>query len=319
MSATIGKSAHMSTSMDLQSKVLHSYVAVQHLGHGRPILEIAEEVELSRFAVSRMVKRARELGLVEVRATLVDPVDITLSTQLAAKFSLRSALVVAVPGPTDADVRAAIASVTAKFLEDTVEDGDILGVTPGRTMVQTSRLVRSLPMTDVVQLTGVGNSRLEDGVEAVLNMGRAGSGETYPLYAPIFADQRSTATMLAHPSLQRTLQRFRRITRAYLTIGGWPDSSLLAKQVADCGDAHLVENAVAEIGLTLLDSDGRPVDALDGRLIGIADKDLQAVPHRIAIGGGAGKHEAVLAVLRSGLVDVVITDVESARYALDRG
>src|SRR5699024_1143914 len=121
MSAMIEKHAHMSTSMDLQSKVLHSYVAVQHLGHGRPILEIAEEVELSRFAVSRMVKRARELGLVEVRATLVDPVDITLSTQLAAQFSLRSALVVAAPGSAENDVRSAIAAVTAKFLADTVQ------------------------------------------------------------------------------------------------------------------------------------------------------------------------------------------------------
>ncbi|MGO1198973.1 MAG: sugar-binding domain-containing protein [Dermabacteraceae bacterium] len=150
---------------------------------------------------------------------------ITLSTQLASQFSLRSALVVAVSGTTEDDVRGAIAAVTAKFLQDNVKDGDIIGATPGRTMVRASRLVDSLPTADVVQLTGVGNSRVEDGVEAVLNLGRASSGETYPLYA---------------------------------------------------------------------------------------------LPQRVAIGGGAGKHDAVLAVLRSGLADVVITDVESARYALER-
>ena len=48
MSATKEKRAHMSGEMDLQSRVQHAYVAVQHLGHGRPILEIAEEVGLSR-------------------------------------------------------------------------------------------------------------------------------------------------------------------------------------------------------------------------------------------------------------------------------
>lgn len=303
--------------MDLQGKVLHAYVAVQHLAHGRPILEIADEVGLSRFAVSRMVKRARELGLVEVRSTLVDPIDVTLSAHLAAHFSLSSALVVAVQGIEEEDLRSAIAAVAAKSLADSLEDGDILGVTPGRTMVQASRLVESLPMADVVQLTGVGNSRLEDGVEAVLNLGRATGGEMYPLYAPIFADERSAATMLAHPSLQRTLQRFRRITKAYLTVGGWPDSSLLAQQVADYGDARLVEGAVAEIGLTLLDGDGRPIDTLDGRMIGISDDELRAIPRRVAVGGGVGKHDAVLSILRSGLADVVITDVDSAKYALE--
>lgn len=308
----------MSNSMDLQSKVLHAYVAVQHLGHGRSILELAEEVGLSRFTVSRMVKRARELRLVEVRATLEDPVDITLSTRLASQFSLRSALVVAVSGTTEDDVRGAIAAVTAKFLQDNVKDGDIIGATPGRTMVRASRLVDSLPTADVVQLTGVGNSRVEDGVEAVLNLGRASSGETFPLYAPFLADRQTTSTMLTHPSLQRTLQRFRRISQAFLTIGGWPDSSLLATQVSDYGDEHLVKDVVAELGSTLLDADGRDVNALDGRLIGISGAELQAIPQRVAIGGGAGKHEAVLAVLRSGLADVVITDVESARYALGR-
>ncbi|WP_157975642.1 sugar-binding transcriptional regulator [Brachybacterium sp. YJGR34] len=304
--------------MDLQSQVLHAYVAVQHLGEGRPILEIAEEVSLSRFAVSRMIKRARELGLVEVRAALTNPLDISLSTQLAAQFSLRSALVVAVPGTTEEDVRQAIAAVTATFLEDTVADGDIIGVTPGRTLVEASRRVESLPMADVVQLTGVGTSRLEDGVEAVLRLGRAAGGETYPLYAPILADEQSARTLLAHPSLRRTVQRFRRISQAYLTIGGWPDASLLARQVADYGDLHLVEETVAEIGATLLDADGGVVEALGERLIGISPAELEAVPQRIALGGGAGKHDAVLAVLRSGLADVVITDVDSARYALGK-
>lgn len=83
-------------------------------------------------------------------------------------------------------------------------------------------------------------------------------------------------------------------------------------------DAHLVTEVVAELGSTLLDADGRDVDALDGRLIGISSAELQAVPQRVAIGGGAGKYDAVLAVLRSGLADVVITDVASARYALER-
>src|SRR5699024_1968645 len=128
MSGTKEKRAHMRGKMDLQSRVQHAYAAVKQLGHGRPILELAEEVGLSRFVVSRMVKRARELGLVEVRSTLVDSVAITLSSQLGARFALSSALVVAAPSSAEDDVRAALAAVTAKFLADPVQEGDILGV-----------------------------------------------------------------------------------------------------------------------------------------------------------------------------------------------
>src|SRR5699024_12122841 len=122
------------------------------------------------------------------------------------------------------EVRPAIAAVAAKAVADTVQDGDILGVTPGRTMVQASRLVETLPMADVVQVTGVGNSHLEDGVEAVIRLGQASGGQIYPLYAPILGDRQSPAPMMSHPSLQRTPQRYRRLTRAYFPIGDWPDS-----------------------------------------------------------------------------------------------
>lgn len=47
----------------------------------------------------------------------------------------------------------------------------------------------------------------------------------------------------------------------FLTIGGWPDASLLAEQVADYGDAHPAKDVVAELGSALLDAGGHDVDS----------------------------------------------------------
>jgi DNA-binding transcriptional regulator LsrR (DeoR family) len=308
----------MSGELSIDQRVLYVYVALQNLAHGRPINEIAEEVGVSRFAAARMVRRARELGLVEVRAAANDPVDVELSHRLAQAFGLNSALVVITPSSREEDVREMVAEVAARFLTEHTQQDDVIGLTPGRTLVALSRKVTELPWVDVVQLTGVGAPRLEDGVEAIVNLGRAGNGATYPLYAPILMDAAEAALVARHPANQRTLKRFDGLTKAFLTIGGWPDSSLLARQAAEFGviDELLARGVVAEIGTVLLDGQGRTVDALKERVIGISEAQLRAVPMRVAVGGGPGKEDALAPVLRSGIPNVVITDMRSAERAL---
>lgn len=304
--------------MPVDQRILHVYVALQNLSHGRSLNDIADEIGKSRFATARMVRRARALGLIEVRATMGDPIDVELSAHLARSYGLRSALVVATRSTRELEVREAIASVTARFIQETVEEDDVLGFTPGRTLVLASRAVTRLPWADVVQLTGVGLPRLEDGVEVISNVGRAAGGATYPLFVPILIDAEAQP-ILRHPMIKGTMGRFRHTSKAFLTIGGWPDSSLLAQILADGGERDVYEEhgVVAEVGTSLLDIDGRSVSGLGDRFIGIPEDQLRTVPLRVAIGGGQGKHDAVIATLRSGLADVLITDVRSAELALE--
>jgi len=307
----------MSKRLGVEQQVLHAYVAFQNLARGRSINEIADELDLSRFAVSRMVKRARDLGLVEVSVHIDEPIDIELSGMLAERFGLRTALVVHTPVSVDT-ARAAVAAIAARYLSENIVEDDVLGISPGRTLVAASRLVKRLPWVDLVQLTGVGAERLEDGVEAVTNLGRVAGGATYALYAP-FLTPSASQLVAQHPALQQAIRRFSYVTKAVLTIGGWPDESLLAKQLRQFGELESIraQGVVGEFGAVLLDADGRGVPALEDRLIGIDEDSLRAVPVKVAVGGGAGKAAAVLAVLRSGLCDIMITDVHAARAALE--
>lgn len=304
--------------MSLDEQVLHVYVALQNLAHGRTVNDIADEIGRSRFATARMVRKARDLGLIEVRAAVADPIDVDLSTRLAQSYGLQSALVVATRSTGDAEVREAIAQVTARFIAESVEEDDMLGFAPGRTLVAASREFDELPSADVVQLTGIGWPRLEDGVEVISNAGRASGGATYPLYVPILIDAEARP-ILRHPMVQQAFDRFGRTSKAFLTIGGWPDSSLLSLILEENGERSAFEErgVVAEIGTSLLDLQGRSVPGLEERFIGIPEEQLRKVPLRVGIGGGQGKQQAVLATLRSGLLHVLITDVRSAELALE--
>lgn len=309
----------MSAPLKIDQRVAHVYVAMQNLAEGRPLNEIAAEIGVSRFAAARMVKRARELGLIEVRAVVDDPIDVDLSARLARAYGLESAIVVACAATGEAEVREALAQVAARFLVERAVEDDVIGMTPGRTSVALSRHVDALPSLDVVQITGVGDPNLANGVEAILNIGRASGGATYPLYAPIFLDAQEKAATMRHPANSRTVRKFAALSTAYLTIGGWPDSSLLARQVAEVGDLPRFRErgVVAEIGTTLLDECGRTISGLEDRIVGIDEEAMRAIPLRVAVGGGAGKAQALRAVLRAEAAHVVITDARSARAALD--
>lgn len=309
----------MSTSLSLDQHVLYTYVALQNLAEGRPINDIAEEIGKSRFTTARMVRRARELGLVTVTATVADPIDVSLSARLARRYGLRSALVVAAHSDQASESREAIARITARYISDDIEEDDVIGFAPGRTLVLASRHITELPSADIVQLTGVGEPRLEDGVEVIANIGRASGGATYPLYAPVLLMNDPRAQLLLqHPSIQRTMRRMDHIGKAYLTIGGWPGESLLARQLGELGEREQFEKkgVVAEIGTSLLDGEGNTVPGLEGRFIGISEETLRTVPTCVGIGGGPGKEQAVVAALRSGICHVLITDVRCAEAAL---
>jgi DNA-binding transcriptional regulator LsrR (DeoR family) len=72
--------------------------------------------------------------------------------------------------------------------------------------------------------------------------------------------------------------------------------------------------AVGDVCLRFFDEDGMMLDTpLDQRVVSITPADLRQVPRRIGVAGGANKYRAIRAALRGGWVNVIITDLDTAR------
>jgi len=266
-----------------------------------------------------MIQRAKDDGLVEVRTRLPGSIDGPLSGRLASAFGLSSAFVVRPQSDQTDRVRAALAEVGAHVLQDLIREDDVVGLGPGRTLLEMSRYVTDAPNCDMVQLTGSATTASADSLRAISAITQVARGRMFPLHAPFFiTDTAAARAIAAQPLIRQTLQRMDRLDLAVLSIGGWPDASLLAGMLRDSGDLDdfMARGAVAEFGTTVLDAEGREMDVLSERLIGISTAQLRRVPVKIAIGGGPGKSTALMATLRSGLVDVLVTDAQSARHVL---
>ena len=73
-----------------------------------------------------------------------------------------------------------------------------------------------------------------------------------------------------------------------------------------------------EISGVFLTAEGEPVSTgLSDRMISVTAEQLRAIPEVLAIPYGAARATAVLAALRSGLINGVITHTALARPLLD--
>eukprot|EP01132_Coremiostelium_polycephalum_P015674 gene15674-18908_t len=92
---------------------------------------IAKRFDLSRAKVSRLLKRARDEGIVEVRVLQHPAMNNELEQALVERFQLDRALIAVDHSDPDTQ-RSAVASLVANYLNKTLSDGMIVAVGMGR-------------------------------------------------------------------------------------------------------------------------------------------------------------------------------------------
>jgi len=78
----------------------------------------------------------------------------------------------------------------------------------------------------------------------------------------------------------------------------------------------LAAGAVGDMCTRFFTPDGKPVHVLDDRLIAVEWDELQRIPLVVAMAAGVDKRDAILGALRSGCMNVLVTDESTARAVL---
>jgi DNA-binding transcriptional regulator LsrR (DeoR family) len=243
--------------------------------------EIAERLGVSRFKVLRLLEQARSEGVVRFEIDEPVPVIDDLSRELEDRFDV-TALVV------EGDV----AGATASFLPRLLADDDVLGVAWGETL---AAVAERLPELDaqipIVQICGAIEGLVPGTgpTELAARFAAKAGGRFYALEAPATADETALRRVI-----RPTTAMFGRVSVALVGIGARPD-------------------AAGHILVHVFDDDGRIVAA--ERSIALSVPQLRRT-RVVAAAGGRPKRRAVLGALRTGLVDVMITDAACARFAL---
>jgi DNA-binding transcriptional regulator LsrR (DeoR family) len=119
--------------------------------------------------------------------------------------------------------------------------------------------------------------------------------------------------MLADPYVQETMALFGQISLAIVGIGALEPSELLARSGNIFAAQELADleaaGAVGDLSLRFFDAKGKVVKTrLDDRVIGLSLEELGRIGRVMALAGGPSKTRAISGALRTGLIDVLVTD-----------
>lgn len=309
--------------------VLATSVARRYYLDGKSKIEIAEEFALSRFKVARLLEVAQEQQLVRIEIGLPGSnINTELSSRLQNAFNLRHALVI------DADetghpLRQRLGKAAAELLSEIIGPDDVLGLGWARTVSAMATQIQRLPPIPVVQLTGALSSTTafsgsiddDNSVDVVREVARASRGPAYLFYTPFLLPDATTAqTLKRQPDVARAFSQFASVTTAVVGIGQWgPGESTLYDAASEPDRQSLVaERVCADLSGVFISAEGAPLEtSLTNRIVGIDAHQLRSVDEVIALPYGVNKKRAVLAALRGGLVNSIVTHSALAAALLD--
>jgi len=282
--------------------------------------EIAGKLGISQVAVSRLLKKAEEHGI--VRTTVITPPGAfaELEGLLEQRFDLSQMVIAEAARDTEEAVLTAIGSAAAHFVESILKSGELIGISSWSasllSMVDQMHPARKILKCTVVQLLGgIGNPSAEKHANHLADrFARLINGEARILPAPGVVGSADAARILSQdPYVRETLELFDKITLALVGIGSLEPSALVASSGNSFSSEELgiiqQNGAIGDICLRFYDANGREVkEPLGNRVIGIDLERLSRIRTTIGIAGGKRKFSAILAGLRGKWINTLVTD-----------
>jgi DNA-binding transcriptional regulator LsrR (DeoR family) len=286
--------------------------------------QIAAELNMSQARVSRLLRQASEIGVVRTVVTLPPGVYTDLEEKVQQKYGLRDAVIVDVEGARG-QVIPALGAATAQYLHATLTGGEVLGVSSwSATLLAAAEAMparATSPLARVIQIVGGhGNPSVQVQANKLIGDLAAVTG-AQPVLLP-------TPALVSSPALRRALMKdsaigdvmksWKELDLALVGIGSLEPSPLLRQSgnaLTEAEQGQLRDaGAVGDVCLRFFDISGATVKtSLDERVMSITPADLMQVPRRVGVAGGASKYRAIRAALRGSWVNVLVTDLGTAR------
>jgi deoxyribonucleoside regulator len=287
--------------------------------------EIAKKLDISQMTVSRLIDRARKIGIVQV--SVLTPIENVwdMEKQLENRFSLKKAIVFR--NRYNEDPVQLVGRAAAEYLDFLIGPDDMLGVSAGRTLAQVIPHLR-LPMRKeghtptVVQLEGGFTTSESFNPVSILQQFVSQSGvKGYFFNLPIYAKTiEAHEAVNAHMILDPMINRWKKIDIALAAVGNPGEESIyrisgvLEKEEME---ELIQKGAVGSIYARWYNIKGEFIDSdVNKRVFGIPLEIARNIPKRILITAGTHKIQAIKGGLNTHLCDIILTEETTAAKLL---
>jgi DNA-binding transcriptional regulator LsrR (DeoR family) len=291
--------------------------------------EIAKMTGLSRSKVSRLLKKARQNEIIHVE--VINPLPFQTENEhfLEQTFSLREAIVVPRNTDNEPGINQSLGAVAASYLTQHLHDNMILALSHGTTIRAFVDGIKYLNI-DPVKVTivplvgGLTKARPEVHTNFLAReLANALGGTHLEMYAPQLADSTTNRdAFMSDSSIEYVLAKARAADVIITGIGEISETSRLIELCSFTrADMQQLDQggAVGELGSNFYNHEGQACcTQYNNRVVGLSINEVKKSPLVIGVAGGDSKIEAIHAILRGEVLDILITDDGVAKAIFER-
>lgn len=289
--------------------------------------EIAKKFGISRIKVGRLLKRAKEEGIVEITVRYHPVFSTRLEQQMLERFPISRALI-ALDYQDEEEQRRQVAALVSGYLAMSLKDDTVLAVGQGRNVAAIADHIGSVAQKNCRFICGIGGThRPGDAINAdhiSRRLAKKFGGSSETLYAPAYVENRALKdAFMQNGTIKETLDRARKADVALVGIGDMNENSYMVKlgwfTPHEIIDASLNQGVIGDIaGYDFFNAQGQHVDTvMNDRVIGLSIDELRKIPCVIAIASENTKALAILGALRTGAIDIIATSALNIRTILN--
>lgn len=301
-------------------------VAYYYYKEGLTQEDIAKRMKMSRQRVNRIISSCIDLGIVTINIEGLDNSNLELETKLEDKYGLKEVRII--NETADEQKIQELGIEGGKYLRSILKDNDIIGFSRGR---NTSALVDFLPEDveyphniTVTQLMGSAIETNENTAvdETVYHFAAKLHAKASRLYAPIIlSNEELRDSFMQEPYFEKSYEVIKKCDIAVVGIGTassqWKHMISLY-DIADKEQTEWAKDVAGEVCTHFYNSEGAAIEPpFRNRIISILLDDYMKIPVRIGVAGGKDKTEAIAAAIKGDYINVLITDLQTARQLME--
>lgn len=315
--------------MELKKNQLLSKVAYLYYMEDANQSSIAKELNIHRTTVSRMLKEAREKGIVQIQ---INDFDIDLfELELKAKEMFHLNYLEIVPSDVQEgmnNLKDALGLRAANLIRRLINNGDNVGLSWGSSLAAMIQHLERKYTEDTMFIPLVGGSteiNTSDHVNTlVYEMARKFQGESMFVNASVIQETPVLAKGIVESQYFAKLKEsWTNLDKAIVGIGGelgLEDSAWRGLLTEKDRNILKVNETIGDCCCRFFDKDGNFVTGeLHDRTIGLTLEQLKDVPVSIGIAAGENKACAIHALLENKIINSLITDEATLRKVLQYG
>ncbi len=288
--------------------------------------EISKLLKLSRPYISKLLHAARQEGIVRIEIVDSFNTETKLEKLFRSRFQLEKAIIL--PRNKDGNPLKQVGEAAARYLNEILEDGMVIGTSWGGTLYECSGCLTK--RNDRARLTyiqlcgGVSNVNKTVYASEIANNFAESLGSTaYLMQVPAVVENKEIKSLFwKDRSMAQIIEYSKKMDVAIFTAGTFGEKNALVRAgylERERMKSLEKEGAVGDICSHVIDLQGRICDPeLEERTMAISLDTIKKARYRIAVAQGESKVASLYGALNGRLMNVLITNEETAQSILDR-